>query len=495
VPGASAAPAASAPAKGGMLLFGKAQEAVGLDPHLTPAISGRVLTALVYERLVYLNDKGEPTGELAEKWSQPDPTTYTFSIRKGVKFHNGRELKAADVKYSFERILDKATASPWATQLAPVQSIETSDDYTVTFKLKTSFGPFLNVLAFDWAAIVPQEAVKQYGDLTQRMVGTGPFVLDEYVLNTRTVLKAFPQYWGTRPAVDGITFRIIPDEAARLASLRTGEVQMAQLSDPLAVGMASRTEGARVISQPTTDYYMFAFNVRKKPFDDIRVRQAVALAINRKAVMDTVVFGDAELVGVLPPTLGDWATPISQLPYAKQDLAKAKTLLADAGYPNGFAFTVLASPQYSQFPAIGLAMQSQLKQIGVTLNVDPTEWGSFLSRWRARDFDSFISYQAAGSDPDDALYQNFRGGSSFNAVGLDDPKFNELLDKGRSTTDRSQRLAIYKDAQLRADEVLPDIFLFTRTEYMGVRSNVQGFKLSPVATFTYRALRTVWLQP
>jgi ABC-type transport system substrate-binding protein len=127
--------------------------------------------------------------------------------------------------------------------------------------------------------------------------------------------------------------------------------------------------------------------------------------------------------------------------------------------------------------------------------VDPTEWGSFLSRWRARDFESFISYQAAGSDPDDALYQNFRGGSTFNAVGIDDPKFNELLDKGRSTTDRSQRQAIYKDAQLRADEVVPDIFLFTRTEYMGIRSNVQGFKLSPFATFTYRALRTVSLQP
>lgn len=140
-------------------------------------------------------------------------------------------------------------------------------------------------------------------------------------------------------------------------------------------------------------------------------------------------------------------------------------------------------------------MQSQLKKIGVTLTVDPIEWGGFLSRWRARDFESFISYQAAGSDPDDALYQNFRGGSSFNAVGLDDPKFNDLLDKGRATTDPKQRLAIYRDAQLRADEIVPDIFLFTRTEYMGVRANLKGFTLSPVATFTYRSLRTASLQP
>lgn len=486
--------ATAAPKKGGILMFGKGQEAIGLDPHLVTAISSRMLTALVYERLIALDDKGQPIPELAQKWINPDPTTYTFSLRKGVKFHNGRELKAADVKYSFERILDKATASPWASRIAFIDSITTPDDYTVTFKLKTPFGPFLSSLAFDWASIVPEEVVKQNGDLQLKMVGTGPFMLGEYVQNTRTVLKAFSGYWGTPPLLDGITFLIIPDESARLAALRTGEVQLAQLSDPLAVGMASRTEGVRVLSQPTTDYYMFAFNVRNKPFNDVRVRQAVALALDRKAIMDAVVFGDAQLDGVLPPTLGDWALPPSQLPYFKQDLAKAKSLLADAGYANGLTFTVLASPAYPQFPSIGLAMQSQLKKIGVTMNVDQIEWGNFLAKWRAREFESFVSYQAGGSDPDDALYNAFYGGASANAVGLNDPKVNELLDKGRATADRNERLKIYNDLQLAIDQQVPDIFLFTRTEYMGARNNVKGFILSPVNTFMYRSLGTTSIQ-
>lgn len=497
---AAATPAAAttttAPAlqPGGTLRFGKAQEAVGLDPHLVTGIPSRTLTALVYQRLVDLDKDGHAVPVLAESWENPDPQTYTFKLRKGVKFHNGRELKASDVKYSFERILNPDSKSPWASRISFIDSIETPDDYTVTFHLKTPFGPFLSTISLDWASIVPREVVEEFGDLQANMVGTGPFQLTQYTQNSQTVLAAFPDYWGDKPLVDGVTFVIIPDESSRLAALRTGEIDVAQLSDPLAVGMASRTEGIEVVSQQTTDYYMLGFNVRNKPFDDIRVRQAVALALDRQGILDTVVFGDAQLDGVLPPTLGDWAIPASDLPHFKQNVEKAKQLLAEAGHPDGFEFTVLASPQFQQFPAIGLAIQSQLKNVGITMNVDQIEWTSFLSRWRERDFESFISYQAGGSDPDDALYGYFRGESGTNAVGLNDERVNTLLDQGRATVDRAERLKIYNELQQALDEQVPDLFLFTRTEYLAHRDNVQGLYLTPFNTFMYPFLSQVSVQ-
>ncbi len=479
------------PQPGGTLIIGKAQEAVGLDPHLVTARSSHEIIHQVYNQLIDLGDDYAPMPELAESWENPDDTTFIFHLRPGVKFHNGRELVAADVKYSFERITDPDLGSPWATQLELIDTIETSDDYTVVIKLKEPFGAFMSTIASVWAAIVPQEEVETHGDLQQVMVGTGPFILDEYVEETRTVLKANPDYFEGPPLVDGITYLILPDEAARLAALRTGEIHMSAMTDATSAGLAARSEDVSVHSQQTTDYYLLGLNTEREPFNDVRVRQALSLAIDRDAVVNSVFFGEGMVSGPIVPTLGDWAVALDELPYYQPDIEAAKTLLAEAGYPDGFQTTITASPRFPQFTSIALVLQNQLKQLGIEVILDQVEWGTFIQKWKDRDFDTFVSYNGSGNDPDRALYPMLHTGGSVNAFQYGNDEVDALLETARTTVDRDQRIAAYRDATLKIAEEAPLIFLNTRTEYVAVRDDVQDFVLSPVDT--YRSLKQVWL--
>ncbi len=480
------------PQKGGMLIIGKAREAVGLDPHLITARSSFEIVRQVYNQLVDLSDDYAPIPELAESWENPDDTTFIFHLRPGVKFHNGRELVAADVKYSFERIKDPDVASPWSSQLELIESIETPDDSTVVIHLSAPFGAFMSTIASAWAAIVPQEEVEANGDLQQVMVGTGPFMLEEYVEETRTVLKANPDYFEGAPLIDGITYLIIPDEAARIAALRTGEIHMTGLSDAASAGLAARSEGVSVKSQQTTDYYLLGLNNAREPFNDVRVRQAMSLAIDRQAVVDSVFFGEGLVSGPIVPTLGDWAVPVEELPFYQPDIEKAKALLAEAGYPDGFQTTITASPRFPQFTSIALVLQNQLKQVGIEASLDQVEWGTFIQKWKDRDYDTFVSFNGSGNDPDRALYPMLHTGGSVNAFNFSDPEIDALLEEARTTVDREKRLELYHTLAMKIAELAPLIFLNTRTEYIGVRDTVHDFVLSPVDP--YRSLKQVWLE-
>jgi len=480
------------PQKGGTLLIGKARESVGLDPHLVTARSSFEIIHQVYSQLIDLDDDYAPAPELAESWENPDDTTFIFHLRQGVKFHNGREVVAADVKYSYERITNPDVGSPWATQLELIDTIETPDDYTVVIKLKEPFGAFMSTIASAWAAIVPQEEVEANGDLQRVMVGTGPFMLDEYVEETRTVLKANPDYFDGPPMVDGITYLIIPDEAARLAALRTGEIHLSAMADATSAGLAARSEGVSVVSQQTTDYYLLGINCQREPFTDVRVRQALSLVIDRQAVVNSVFFGEGMVSGPIVPTLGDWAVPLDELPYYEPDIEQAKALLAEAGYPDGFETTITASPRFPQFTSIALVLQNQLKKVGIQATLDQVEWGTFITKWKERDYDTFVSYNGSGNDPDRALYPMLHTGGSVNAFQFSDEGIDALLETARTTVDREERIAAYRQATLKIAEQVPLIFLNTRTEYVAVRDEVHDFVLSPVDT--YRSLKTVWLE-
>ncbi|GIV77503.1 ABC transporter substrate-binding protein [Litorilinea aerophila] len=481
------------PQPGGTLIIGKSTEAVGLDPHLVTARSSFEVIAQVYNQLVDLDEDYLPIPELAESWENPDDLTFIFHLRPDVKFHNGRTLVAEDVKFSFERIQDPAVASPWSSQLELIERIETPDERTVIFHLSQPFGAFLSTIASTWAAIVPPEEVEANGDLQRVMVGTGPFMLEEYVEETRTVLRANPDYFEGAPLLDGITYLIIPDEAARLAALRTGEIHMSALSNAASAGLAARSEGVSVASQQTTDYYLLGLNTQRAPFDDVRVRQALSLAIDRQAIVDSVFFGEGLVTGPIVPTLGKWSVPPEELPFYQPDVEQAKALLAEAGYPDGFETTITASPRFPEFTSIALVIQNQLKQIGVTATLDQVEWGTFIQKWRDRDFDTFVSYNGSGNDPDRALYPMLHTGGSVNAFQFSDPEIDRMLEEARTTVDQEERIRLYHELAQAIARQAPLIFLNTRTEYVALRDNVRDFHLSPVDT--YRSLKQVWLAP
>jgi len=481
-----ATPAASG---SGTLLVGKAEEAVGWDPAIVTATSSFELIAAVYETLLIFGDDGQPVGILAESWEQPDDTTYVFRLREGVTFHNGQPLTAADVKFSFERIMDPEGGSAWTSQLEPVESIEATDDLTVTFTMKQPFGPFLATLSGSSLAILPN---LPDNDFQTSMIGTGAFMMESYTQDTETILIANPNYWGDgEPKLAGITYRILPEESARVAAVRTGEINLTSLVDPISIETL-RTDAAVVVQeQDTTDYYLLGLNCAVAPFDDVRVRQALSMAIDRQAILDGVFFGAGQVSGPVVPTMGDWALPIEELPRYSVDVDGAKALLEEAG-ASDLSFSITVGADRTEFVNIALVIQDQLSQIGVTVELDQVEWGTFIDKWIARDFQSFVSYNGSGNDPDRALYPALITDGSVNAFQFSDPAVDELLNQGRTQTTFDERKATYDELQQVVAEQAPMIFIGTRVGYFATTPNVQGF--APTASQTWLTLPQVTVE-
>jgi peptide/nickel transport system substrate-binding protein len=480
-----ATPAGDASTPGGELVIGKALEAVGYDPAVVTATSSMEFLAVVYQRLVRFDDEGQPQPELAESWDTSDDLTYVFTLRQGVMFQNGQPLTAEDVKFTFDRIQDPATSSSWATQFEPVETIEATDDRTVTFRLSAPYGPFLATLSSIYSSIVPMTS--EPTDFQTTMIGTGAFALAEAQPDTQTTLTAHPDYWESGlPQLGTLTYRILPDEATRLASIRTGEIGLTTLADPVSVDAAASSEGVQVLEQDTTDYYLLGFNCARPPFDNQQVRQALSMAIDRQAIVDAVFFGNGQVTGPIVPTLGDWAQPVDQLPTYAVNREDAASMLEEAGQA-GVTFRILVGQLYPEFVNIALVIQDQLKEIGVNAELEQVEWATFIERWRARDFDAFVSFNGSGNDPDRALYPAFYTDGSVNAFQFSDPEVDELLDAGRTTPDRETRRATYQQLEVAIAEAAPAVFISTRTAYYAVRDNVTGF--APSASQSWETLK------
>jgi peptide/nickel transport system substrate-binding protein len=459
------------------LVIGKSAEAVGYDPAIVTATSSIELLAVVYDRLVTFDDEGQPQPELAESWENPDDLTYVFTLRSSVTFHDGKPLTADDVKFTFDRIKDEATASSWASQFSPVNAIESDGDRTVTFKLNAPYGPLLATLSSAYSSIVPM--TEEPIDFATTMVGTNAFKLESATPDVETVLVRHEAYWESGlPHLDSLTYRILPDEASRLAAVRTGDVGLTTLADPVSVDAATTSEGVVVLEQETTDYYLLGLNCARAPFDNEAVRQALSKAIDRQAILDAVFFGKGQVTGPLVPTLGDWAQPIEQLPNYEVDLEGATALLEEGGQPE-LTFTILVGQLFPEFVNIALVIQDQLKEIGVTAELEQVEWGTFIDRWRARDFDAFVSFNGSGNDPDRALYPAFTTDGSVNAFQYSSEELDALLETGRTTGDRETRKATYQQAEVAIADAAPALFLTTRVAYFATRDNVDGFAPSP----------------
>lgn len=472
------------PAAGaGELIIGKGQEAVGFDPGVVTAFSSFDLINVVYERLVEFDEAGEPQPMLAESWENPDDLTYVFTLRQGVTFHNGKTLTAEDVKFTFDRIKDEATASPRVQQFASVDEIEATDDQTVTFRLNAPYGPFLATLASGFSSILPND---EDIDFQTDMVGTGPFMLESWDQDTETVLVAHGGYWTSgEPMVSTVRYLILPEESARLAAIRTGEIHLTSITDPLTVESAAESEGVQVIEQDTTNYYLLGFNCAEPPFDDPNVRQALALAIDRQAIVDAVFFGRGQVSGPIVPTMGDWAQPVEQLPTYTVDREHAQTLLEEAG-ASDLTFRILVGSLYQEFTNIALVIQDQLSEIGVTVELEEVEWGTFIDRWIARDFQSFVSSNSGGNDPDAGLYSAFITDGGTNAFQFSDEEVDRLLESGRTTTDTEDRKSIYQNVEVALAEAAPVVFISTVVNFFAVRDAVRGFQ--PTASQTWDTL-------
>lgn len=472
-------------AQSGTLQIAVDQAPVGLDPDIVTAFSSFVVVDQIYEGLLEVNSDLQLQPALATDWTvSDDGLTYVFNLRRGVKFHNGREMTADDVVYSFDRIMNPDTGSPQASRFSEVSAVDASGTYQVTFHLKKPFAPFLSNLTHLY--VVPKEVVQANGDLQKVAVGTGPFELETVVPDTYVLLKANPDYYRQgEPKLAELKFNVVPEASTRAAGLRTGTYQLLPTVDAVTAQTLKNASSVTMLGTQDLAYSLLGLNVSRKPFDDPKVREAINYAVNRPDIVQAVYLGNAAPGGPLSPALKDWTLPVSQFPCYAPSVDKAKQLLSEAGYPDGFSTTIVTFGTIKEVADTAQVLQAQLGQVGIQAKVDVEEFGKFVQDWKNSNFDMFVSLNGGNVDPDGYLYRTFHTGGSTNVFKYSDQTVDQLLDQGRTTTDMAQRKQIYDSLQQQLACTGPIVHIAYGTLFTAVRDNVQGFQQMPDRTLRY----------
>ena len=449
---------ADKPAVEQILKYGTDSEPAGLDPHTISAAASITIFRHIYDSLIELDEDMNFVPRLAESWEQPD-----------------------DVKYSFERVLNPETAAIGKSYYDCIKTIEVLNDYEVKFVLKEPFAPFMSNLTSLYGAIVPKEVVEEYGDLMNEACGTGPFKLKEWIPDNRIVLEKNEDYFREgKPTLDGIEFYVMTDQASRLAALRTGNIHMAKLPAS-SIPLVKDNPDIQVMDYQSNDYSYLGFNLDLEKFQDKRVRQAISYAINRQDIIDTVYDGEAQITGFVPPAMGKWAIDYASEDLYQQNIEKAKKLLADAGYPDGFE-TTIGVGLYDDIRDTGEVLQKQLEAIGIKAEIQNLESGQYIDAWSNRTHEMLAGRNGAGTDPNRAVGFFFSTNGSANVWGYSNPEVDKLVELGKATVDEKEREKVYKEAQQLVLDDCPNLFLVSPMEYFFVRKEVSNFEPSTFYT-------------
>src|SRR5881396_2301034 len=479
----------------GTLVVGLVAEPVALDPpQVTDLNSNRVGRRIVETLVTFPDEKTEVVPGLAESWTiSKDGLQYTFKLRKGVTFHDGTPLNADAVKFSLERQTvpdhpaNKLGKYPFANYFfGNVKAVEPLDELTVRFILKEPRASFLDIMAAAAASIVSPTAVKKFGlDYGTNPVGTGPFRFASWERGQRVVLEKNPSYWKFPVKVDRVIYRPIVEDQARLTELLTGGLDLIVGVPADNVAPLEKNPKLTLLKQVGAHVWYLGMNNQKKPFDDKRVRQALNYAVNKDAIVNDVLNGTgaASKGPVLP---GTWGADGALKPYP-YDPDRARKLLAEAGYPNGFTTTLWVPESGSgmQAPvAMSTVIQSNLKAVGVNVTMQTMEWGAYLAKLRSKEQELFaLSWMAGMEDPDMVMYPLLHS-SQWTPVGPNralykNARFDTLLQQARLTTDQAKRAALYREAQRVLVDDAPWVFVDHEIQIAALSKRVQGFKLHP----------------
>ena len=445
-------------------------------PHLDPtagaaAAIDEIVYANVFEGLTRINRNGEVLPALAKSWEiSNDGLTYTFQLHKGVKYHDGAEFDSADVVFSLQRAMAEDSVNAQKALFKPIASVRAEGAHSVIVTLKNPTGHFLFNLGWGDAVMVDPASA---GSNKSKPIGTGPFVFKRWVSGDRVELGPHSGYWGSKPALKTATFKFIPDPAAAVAAIMAGDVDaFANFPAPEMAGQFKNDPRFTVMEGSTEGETILSTNNQKPPFNDLRVRRAVAHALNAREIIDGAMFGYGTPIGThFAPHHPAYVDLKGLYP---NDLAKARQLLADAGFPNGFKATLkLPPPTYARRG--GEIIQAQLGKVGIELELIPVEWAQWLEQvFRNKDYDLTI---VSHTEPMDIgiytrakyyfLYQN--------------PGFNSVIEQLNVTTDPKQRYALIGAAQAILAQDAVNGFLFQLAKLGVWKSSLKGlWENSPV---------------
>jgi ABC-type transport system substrate-binding protein len=370
------------PQVGGTLIYAAGADPDSLDAANTDSNPGEAVGRLMNNFLVKFDARLNLQPDLATEWTQsPDGLTWTFTLRRGVKFHDGTPFNAEAVKYNFDRFLGPEKPLRTTLHTPVIKSVDVVDEYTVRFNLKVPFAFFLNNLAHSASGIVSPTAHRKWGrDLTLHPVGTGPFKFVEWVRGDHITLIRNDEYWDGMPRLDKVVIKTVREDSARVMGLEAGDYDLIVRIPPEEVPRLKREGRVQLYAEQSNRALYFGFNVTKKPFDDVRVRQALNYAVNKDSIVQNIYQG---LAMVIPTIVGPLNLGYARVKGYPFDPAKAKSLLAEAGYPNGFK-TTLWTPKgrYLKDYELAQAVQQQLQAVGVEAKLETFEWAAYLSTLR-----------------------------------------------------------------------------------------------------------------
>jgi peptide/nickel transport system substrate-binding protein len=425
----SGSPAAG---RGGQLVWGKPLEVLGLDPTVDPNGSSWEILQLVYDTLVGVDDKLRPTPRLAMSWKRTSPTTYVFAIRQGVRFSNGREMTVDDVVGSLERLADPKTGSFWTAQLGQVRSIAKDGPWRVKVTLKQPRRSFVASLAHVMAAVLPMKEVRSGSfDPKKELVGAGPFKVLDHKQDESWTLVRNPYYWVKgEPKVDRLTVQIMPEDAARVAALRDGSIDVTTFGTPDAPQLLRGQPNVRAVVQDATAFYIMRVNARTGVFRDDRLREALSLSVDRDEIRKVALAGQGKPSSAVAPSFPGGCDPTA-VPFAKPDLARARQLV-DAAGARGKRVTIMLSNNDRTYAAIAQVVERNLAKAGLDAKIDQRDVGEVAKEVTAQtgssSFDLAISWVAGYADPAMAL-NLWNPKLSFGAAWLQsDSQLNRLTD-------------------------------------------------------------------
>lgn len=509
------------------LVVGLGGDATSLNPVVATDGISYTVEWPIFDSLLELDERLNVKPLLAESWeTSRDGLTYTFKLKKGVTWHDGKPFTARDVAFTFYSVLDPKVTTPhraYFDALAgfpeltakegakkpedlSVRPIEVVDDHTVRFRLRYPSGSFLAVLVNPRAGIVPEHLLKgqdlNTAEFNRKPVGTGPFKFVEWRRAERIVMEANDKYHGGRPALNRVIFRIIPDAVVLLQELRSGGVDLMENPPLTEVARLKQTAGLKVLTADNTSYTYLGWRQDVAPFTDLRVRRALNHAVDVQSMIKEVLQGYAvPATGQFPPS--SWAYDAAVKPYA-YDPAKAKALLAEAGYKPGadgivakdgkpFTFTIRHDVANQTVKDTAVIVQEYVKRVGVDARLEPLDWPTFVKKLFASEFEGIVVNWTNHHDPDPFAYTIWHSSQwkGRNFAHYKNPRVDELLESARRTAVVTERKKFYGEFSKVLMEDAPYVFLYFPQQVYVTRQGYEGFVALPTFGGIYQSLKGV----